>query len=190
MKSTWLSPSALASLLTALFAALLLASCAALIGPRDVEFPIAKLQQSVDKRLPFSKRYLGLFDVTAEQAQLSLPADQNRLMVDTNVTIALPLLGKSWHGKMAISGVLALDNPNNAVVLAEPKLDNLTLEGLDQTYAAQVSQIGDLLARQLLLNVPLYTFKPADLHLLGVDFLPTKIGTKPNSVVVTFEPVK
>lgn len=170
--------------------ALLLSSCAAFIGPRDVAFPLTKLQQSVDKRLPFSQRYLGLFEITANKAQLSLPTEQNRLSMATDVTVAMLLLGKSWSGKMAISGVLTLDNPHNAVTLQEPKLDSLVLNGLDDTYAAQVTQIGNLLARQLLNGVPLYTFKPEDLRYAGVAFMPTKIGTKPENLMVTFEPVK
>jgi hypothetical protein len=183
-------PGKAVSLLLALLATLLLSSCAALIGPRDVEFPLAKLQQSVDKCLPFSQRYLGLFEISANQARLSLPPEQNRLSMATDVTVTMPLLGKSWNGKMAISGVLILDNPHNAVILQEPKLDSLMLNGLDDTYAAQVTQIGNLLARQLLTNLPLYTFKPEDLRYAGVAFMPTKIGTRPENLVVTFEPVK
>lgn len=176
--------------LLGLLATLLLSSCAVLIGPRDVEFPLAKLQQSVDKRLPFSQRYLGLFEITADKAQLSLPPEQNRLAMTTDVILTMPLLGKSWNGKMAISGVLFLDNPHNAVTLQEPKLDSLVLDGLDNTYAAQVTQIGNLLAHQLLTNLPLYTFKPEDLRYAGVAFMPTKIGTRAENLVVTFEPVK
>lgn len=79
-----------------LLVTLLLSSCAALIGPSDVEFPLAKLQQSVDKQLPFSQRYMGLFEVTASKAKLVLPAGQYRLSINTDVTIALPMLVK--HG--------------------------------------------------------------------------------------------
>lgn len=176
--------------LLVLLAMLLLSSCAALIGPRDVEFPLAKLQQSVDKRLPFSQRYLGLFEITADKAQLSLPPEPNRLAMTTDVVLTMPLLGKSWNGKMAISGVLFLDSPHNAVTLQEPRLDSLLLNGLDNTYAAQVTQIGNLLAHQLLANLPLYTFKPEDLRYAGVAFMPTRIGTRAENLVVTFEPVK
>jgi hypothetical protein len=102
----------------------------------------------------------------------------------------MSLLGKSWNGKMAISGVLFLDNPHNAVTLQEARLDSLVLDGLDNTYAAQVTQIGNLLARQLLTNLPLYTFKPEDLRYAGVAFMPTRIGTRAENLVVTFEPVK
>jgi len=190
MESKRLSQGTALSVLFILFATLLLSSCAALIGPRDVEFPLAKLQQSMDKRLPFSQRYMGLFEVTANKAQLALPAGQGRLSIDTDVTVALPMLGKSWSGKMEISGVLALDNPHNAVTLTEPRLDQLTLNGVDKTYAAQVTQIGNLLAGQLLNQVPLYTFKPEDLRYAGVAFMPTRIATKPEQLVVTFEPQK
>ncbi|WP_052134657.1 DUF1439 domain-containing protein [Collimonas arenae] len=190
MKSIWPASSKAITMLLALAAALLLASCAALIGPRDIAFPLTKLQQSVDKRMPYSQRYLGIFEITADKAQLSFPAGQNRLAMNTDVTVALPLLGKSWSGKMAISGVLTLDNAQNAVTLTDPKLDSLVLNGLDNTYAAQVTQIGNLLAQQLLTKLPLYTFKPEDLHYAGVAFMPTRIASKPENLVVTFEPVK
>jgi hypothetical protein len=169
---------------------MLLSSCAALIGPRDVEFPLSKMHQSLDKRLPFSQRYMTLFDVTASQAKLTLPLGQDRLSIDTDVTVALPLLGKSWSGKMQISGVLALDNLHNAVILTAPRLGQLGFQGVDKNYAAQVAQIGNFLAAQMLDKVPLYTFKPEDLRYAGVTFMPTKIGTKPESLVITFEPVK
>ncbi len=58
-----------------LLVTLLLSSCAALVGPRDTEFPLAKLQQSVDKQLPFLRRCMGLFEVTASKAKLALSVD-------------------------------------------------------------------------------------------------------------------
>jgi hypothetical protein len=41
---------------------LLLASCASLLGPRDVEIPLSTLQQAVSRKFPFNSRYLELLD--------------------------------------------------------------------------------------------------------------------------------
>src|SRR5437660_3258256 len=115
----------------ALIGVFLLSACAMLIGPRDVDFKLVKLQQSLNKRLPFGKRYLGLIEVTADHAQLGLAADQGRLLVDMDVTMGLPLAGKSWSGKFSMSGVMALDTTHNAVVLNDTRLDKVALSGAD-----------------------------------------------------------
>ena len=183
MKSKWLA-------VFALIGVFLLSSCAMLIGPRDVDFPLTKLQQSLNKRLPFTKRYLGLIEVTATHAQLGLAADQGRLLIDMDVTMGVPLAGKSWTGKLSMSGVMALDAEHNAVVLNDTRLDKVALDNLDGAYSGQATQIGGLLARELLQTIPLYSFKPDDLRYVGVSFVPTKITTKVDRLVVTFEPQK
>lgn len=174
----------------ALIAAFLLSSCAMLIGPRDVDFPLVKLQESLNKRLPFTKRYLGLIEVTATHANLALDASQGRLLIDMDVKMGLPVAGKSWTGKLDISGVMALDAAHNAVILNDTTLDKVALDNMDGAYNGQATQIGGLLARELLQTIPLYSFKPEDLRYVGVTFVPTKIVTKADRLVVTFEPQK
>jgi hypothetical protein len=72
MESKRLSQKAALPVIFIFLVTLLLSFCAALVGPRDTEFPLEKLQQSVDKQLPFSRRYMGLFEVTANKAKLAL----------------------------------------------------------------------------------------------------------------------
>ncbi len=64
------------------------------------------------------------------------------------------------------------------------------LDGVDKNYAAQVTKIDNFLAAQMLDKVPLYTFKQEDLRYASVTFMPTKIGTKSESLVIGLEPVK
>jgi hypothetical protein len=86
--------------------------------------------------------------------------------------------------------MLALDPARRAVVLADPRMDNFAVDGVDPAYTAQVARIGGLLAAQVLNNVPLYTFAPEDFRYAGITFIPSKITTKSNALVVTFEPAK
>ncbi|MDP5008754.1 MAG: DUF1439 domain-containing protein [Glaciimonas sp.] len=168
-----------------------------MIGPRDVNFPLNKLQQSLDNRLPFSKKYFGLIEVTATHAQLALQAEQastqgknGRILVDMDVTMGFPLINKPWPGKLLVSGVLSVDAARNAVVLNDPRVESLTLEGMSKAYTSQTTQIGGALVGELLQKVPLYTFKPDDLRFAGVAFLPTKIVTNVQGLIVTFVPQK
>src|SRR3954468_5856677 len=82
----------------------MLAACASLIGPRQVELPQERMQRDLDRKFPVHHRVLGAFDVELSQPQLAIQADNNRVALnfDLNVT---PLLARQvWHGSMAISG--------------------------------------------------------------------------------------
>lgn len=169
-----------------------LAGCANMVGTHQISLPITALQHTVNQHLPFSQHYLGIFQLSLEKAQLSLPKTPNRLAITTELTATLPLLSKSWHGKMVLSGMLSLDPQQHAVILVNPQLEQLHWDGLDQASATQIANIIPVLIEQLLIQRPLYRFAPQDLHFAGIYFLPSKIQTKPEDQVVTvrFEPVK
>jgi hypothetical protein len=171
-------------------AAWLLASCATLMGPRDVEIPLAKLQQAIAGRFPFNNRYLELLDINVSNPRVSLQPDTNRITTSMDTAIAPPFLNRSWRGNLAVSGNLKFDPSRNALVLGDPRLEQFAIDGMDPALTSQVRKIGGLLAEQLLRDAPLYTFKPEDLRYAGVSFTLSKITTRADSLVVTFEPAR
>lgn len=178
------------SMLAGLAAALLLASCATLLGPRDVEIPLARLQQSIANRFPFNNRYLELLDVRVTNPRVTLQPDTNRIVTSMDTSIAPPFTDKSWSGSLSVSGQLQVDPSRNALVLADPRVENLAINGLDSPYAKQITRVAGLVGEQLLKDLPLYTFQPNDFRYGGTNFFPTKITTKASGLVVTFEPAR
>lgn len=171
-------------------AVFLLASCATLMGPREVEIPLATLQQAVAGKFPFNNRYLELLDIYITNPKVSLQPDTNRIVTSMDTSIAPPFMNRAWKGNVAVSGNLKFDPSRNALVLADARVEQFALDGVDSAYSNQVRKIGSLLAEQLLNDMPLYTFKPEDLRYGGTAFTLSKITTKPSSLVVTFEPAK
>ncbi|MBC7490132.1 MAG: hypothetical protein H7240_09465 [Glaciimonas sp.] len=153
--------------------------------PAQWQFSIIKMQESLNKRLPFTKRYLGLIEVIANYTTLALDEKQGHLIINMDVKMGLPLADKSWNEKLSMSGVITLNAARTTVLL-----NNIRLDNMDNAYIGQVTQIGVLLAREVLQTVPLYSFKPEDLRYVGVTFVPVKIVTKSDRLVVTFEPQK
>ncbi len=178
-----------AALLVAL-AAVLLSSCAGWLGPREVELSMAQLQDALDRKFPFSSRFLELINVQVTNPRLTLQPDTNRLVTTMDALIAPPFTDKSWNGSFTLSGRLAIDPAQRAVVLVEPRMENFALSGIDSAYATQINRIGALLAEQLLKNMPLYTFSPDEFRYAGTSFIPSQITTKQNGLVVTFVPAR
>lgn len=173
-----------------LAAALLLASCAAMLGPQEKEIPLSKLQQSIARRLPIDKRVAQLLDLRITNPQISVMPGTERILTSMDTSISPPLTSKSWSGTLAISGVLEINQDRHAVVLADPRVEKFSVNGLDPLYANQLTRIGNLVAEQLLEDVALYTFSPEQLTYAGVPFHPTGIKTRPDGIVVTFVPTR
>lgn len=167
-----------------------LAGCAALIGPRDVDVPAARLQQGLERRFPFNQRYLGLFDVSAANPRLAMRPEQNRIAVGMDLAVAPVLaLGRGIGGSLTLSGVPRVDMGRGVLLLGDLRVDELRLPGLDQAFGGQLANVASLLAAQLLGDLPVYRFSPGDLRYAGVQFAPQKIVTQPDKLVVTFAPV-
>jgi hypothetical protein len=171
-------------------AILLLAGCAAVVGPREVAVPIEKLQSTLASRFPLRQRYLELLDVTATNPRLQLQPDGNRVVATFDASIAPLFMRRTINGSFTLSGMLAIDAARHAVVLREPRMENLTLDGIDEKLTGQLARISGALAQGTVGDVPLYVYDPAQLRYAGVQFIPTRIVTTPRSLVVIFEPVK
>lgn len=171
-------------------AALFLASCATLLGPREVEIPLARLQEAIASRFPFNNRFLELIDIRVTNPRVALQPDSNRILTSMDASVAPPFMSRSWNGNLAVSGQLRFDPARNALVLGEPRVETFNIGGLDPLYANQITRVGSLLAEQLLKDIPLYTFRPEDLRYGGTTFSPTRITTRSNGLVVTFEPAR
>jgi hypothetical protein len=181
--------SKLAALLMVL-STVFLSSCAGWFGPRNVDISVAQLQDALSRKFPFNSRILELFNINLTNPRLSLQPDTNRIVTTMDASVAPPFTNKSWNGSFTLSGRLALDPARRAVVLADPRMENFALNGIDSPYATQISRVGAILAEQLLKDLPLYTFGPEDFRYAGTNFIPSQIATKPGGLVVTFVPAR
>lgn len=173
-----------------LFTTLFLTSCAGWLGPRDVSISLAQLQDALSRKFPFNSRMLELFNVQVTNPRLSLQPNSNRIVTVLDASVAPPFTNRSWNGSFTISGRLALDPARRAVILAEPRVENLALSGIDSVYATQINRVAAILAEQLLKDMPLYTFGADDFRYAGTSFIPSQITTNPGGLVVTFVPAR
>jgi hypothetical protein len=175
---------------TAAFVLFLLTACASLMGPRQVDIPLYKLQDALNRHFPFNNRYLDLLDINIANPRFALRPDANRIVASFDALAAPPFIGKSWKGTFSISGGLRYDPSRNAIMLSEPRVENVDFNGLDPSYAHQIVKVGSFLVEEILKEVPLYVFQPDQLRFDGVNFIPSRIATSASGLVVTFEPVK
>jgi len=170
-----------------LVAAATLSSCASLLGPREVDIPLHKLQASLDRRFPMDNRLLELFDVRLSRPQLAvLPGDRVSLTVDASV--AQSFLRNPLSGSLAFSGRLFVDQARNGVYLAEPRLERFAVGGIDESVSRQLSRAANTVLEKAILDIPVYSFRMDELRYAGVQYVPTRIATTANGLRVSLEP--
>jgi hypothetical protein len=173
--------------LAAVSGAVLLSSCASLLGPREVDIPLHKLQASLDRRFPMDNRLLELFDVRLSRPQLAvLPGDRVALTVDASV--AQSFLRNPLSGSLAFSGRLFIDQARNGVYLAEPRLERFAISGIDESVGRQLSRAANTVLEKAILDIPVYSFRMDELRYAGVQYVPTRIATTANGLRVSLEP--
>src|SRR3569832_2383857 len=159
---------------------LMLSSCAGLIGKREVELPLAQLQDAMARKFPFNNRYLELFDVSLTNPRLTLQPGTNRVVTTMDASVAPPFMKTPWKGSFTLSGMLRLDPARRAVLLAEPRMEKMAIDGMSSAYSSQIGKIGTLIVEQLMQDMPVYTFDENDFSYAGMRFLPAKTNTKKN----------
>jgi hypothetical protein len=176
--------------LMAMAACSLLASCATILGPRQIELPLDKLQAGLDRRFPMNNRMLELFDVRLSRPMLSLIPERDRVALTMQAAVAPPFLKQSWNGSLDLSGRLYVDAARGAVFMAEPRVERFVIDGINESYQRQLTKAANILMDKVIDDVPVYSFRMEDLRYGGVQFVPTRMATTSRGLLVTLEPAR
>lgn len=172
-----------------LAAAALLAGCASLTGPREVEVPIERLQRGLDEKFPMQQRALGVFELALSRPRLAILRDNDRLALTADIAVTSPLMRQALQGSVALSGRLLVDNVRNAVVLSDAQVDHFAIGG-DGGVQGQLTAAANVVVERIVRDVPVYHFRPDELRYLGVQYVPTTIHTTRDGLSIRFVPAK
>ncbi|MGO4325634.1 DUF1439 domain-containing protein [Cupriavidus sp. 2TAF22] len=160
-----------------------LAGCA-MFG-NDYTFSQSQLQAALERKFPFNKRYMELFDIQLANPRLTLDPERNRVNVQFDATIDNRLFfGQPLTGRFALDSGLRYDPPSRSLVLQDPQVQQFDIGGLPAQFTRQLNALGGILAEQLLQGYPLYTFRPDQLRLAGSSVEPGTITVLPNGINV------
>ena len=177
-------------------AACLLAACASLIGPRQIEIPLNKLQAGVERRFPVDNRVLDLFDIRLSRPRLTLQAGTDRVALDIDADVAPPFTRQSWRASLALSGRLSVDPARGAVLISAPRVERFAIDGVDgvdgvdSARQRQFGKVANAVMNKVIKDVPVYSFRMEELRYAGVQFVPTRITSTADALVVTVEPLR
>ncbi|MDB6001868.1 MAG: putative transrane protein [Rhizobacter sp.] len=143
----------------------------------------AELQAQIEKRFPADLRVAQLIEVQLSLPRLGLNESANRASVTTDVVVNSPFANRPLNAVLTISSGLKFDPQALAVRLNDPSAEQIDVQGLSRRDAQQLQAIGSVVAREVLKDYPLHTFKPDELRRFGRTFTP-------GAITVTAEGIK
>ena len=147
-------------------------------------FSRGQMQDALARKFPFQRRFLGFFDVTLSNPQVSLDPARNRIAIQADAVVESGLFRQPLTGPLAVSSGLHYDAPTRSIRLDQPSVDRFDLQNVPGGLGPQISAIGSLVAGQLLNDYAVYTFKPEQLKVAGIAVEPGTITVLPEGVHV------
>jgi hypothetical protein len=177
------------SLLISVVFAVVMLSCASM-SERTVSVTEAQVQEKLNARLAVPISLLKIFDVSLSNALVKFDATTGRMQTTFDSQINNPLFNQSLVGKLAISGKLRFDAPSQSIVLDEPTIENVQLDGVDTKQADLVNALAKTLGGQMLNGLTLYQVKPEDLTIGSTQYQPKDMKITNNGLQITLSPVR
>ncbi|KAB0597868.1 DUF1439 domain-containing protein [Cupriavidus gilardii] len=154
----------------------------------EYTFTKQELQRAVEGRFPATLRYAQVLDVRLTRPRLTLDAAGNRIttQVDAQLTNSL-LPAPPINGTLALNSGLRYDPVKRAVLLDNPTVEQVHVDGVPGQYSAQLNAVGNLVAQELLKDYPLHTFKPEELQVNGKQVEPGAITVTEDGIAVKID---
>jgi len=127
--------------------------------------------------------------VTGPRVRL-LP-ESNRLATEMQVSTTERVGGQVYNGRIAVNYALRYDDAAQAIRLSQVRVIQFHLDNLPAPKQAAINRLGGLIAEQLLDNVALYRFKPADLKSAeGKGYRPGSVTVTSRGVEIALAPIQ
>ncbi|WP_150609884.1 DUF1439 domain-containing protein [Pandoraea cepalis] len=143
------------------------------------------IEAAVGKRFPTTLNYGQLLSVELTHPKIGFNPQANRVITQIDAQLQNVLLqGQPLAGVLSLSSALKYDPVKRAVLLDNPNVERVNVNGMPPAYDQQLTAIGGSLAQQVLNQYPIYTFKPEQLRYGGRDVEPGAITVLSDGIKV------
>jgi hypothetical protein len=104
-------------------------------------FTEAQLQEALSQRLPFTKTYLLIFQVTLDHPRVNLANGSDRVQAGLDITLNVHMADdrSAIGGSIDASGGIRYDPKVGQLFLTQPKIERLELQGAPEQYTSRAS---------------------------------------------------
>ena len=157
---------------------------ASFLQPSTLTFTPAEFQTALARKFPVQKQYFGLVDLTVSHPQVSMRPEIKHIAMQFDADVATFGAKQVLKSKLNITTSLAYNAATRSIVLQDPHLENIDVDGMSNGQVKGLNQMASLLISETLQGASIYTFKPDDLHFAGMKLDPESIEITEQGVVI------
>ncbi|MDR3323772.1 MAG: DUF1439 domain-containing protein [Zoogloeaceae bacterium] len=135
---------------------MLLALSACMSGDHVFRISQDSLQTKLREKLPVTKSYLRIFQVTLENPRVALHEGSDRIHLGLEVAVRILNAPEPLRGEIDVSGGLRYDHPQGAFYLVTPTLERMNLHNLPEQYREPAHTVLSGLLTEYCATHPLY----------------------------------
>ncbi len=150
-------------------------------------FTEPQLQEKLNERLPWTRRYFFIFDVTLDNPRIDLVEGSDRIAggVDVILNVTLDGADAALGGTVDLSGAIRYDATTGGLYLTDPRVENVHLAGIPDRYANRANETIGLAIADFYRARPIYVLKPDDVKTSAARLLLKDVTVENEKLRVT-----
>jgi len=150
-------------------------------------FTEAQLQQALSERLPFTKTYLLIFQVTLDHPRVTLVNGSDRVRAGLDITFNVQVGGQPvpLSGSVDASGGVRYDPRVGQLFLTQPKIEHLELQGVPEQYTARTAAVLSKALETYYADHAIYTLNASHAKELAARLVLKSVTVQDQQLVVT-----
>ncbi|BFM13544.1 hypothetical protein R50072_36970 [Simiduia litorea] len=130
-----------------------------------VRIPESQIVATMEQKLPLTKTYLFIIDVTLQNPRIELIEGSGKINggMDVELNIKLNDNPKPLGGSLDLSGGVTYVSEGGQFFLIDPVIESLSVQGLADNITPKVSKALEKALNEYFSKNPIYTLKKADL---------------------------
>ena len=167
-----------------------LSGCATMMGDRTVNVTGDQIAQKLNEKLALPIQLMKIFNMNLSNSVVNFDKTTGRMTTTMDTKLSSELFEKTLNGKLGISGKMRFDAATQSVVLDEPKIENLDLDGVGGDFSRIFNAMAKTVGGEMLTGLTLYKVKPEDLKFGGTTYAPKDMVVTDNGLQLTLSPAK
>jgi Protein of unknown function (DUF1439) len=130
-----------------------------------VRIPEKQLQEKLQEKLPISKSYFFIFQVTLDNPRVELTNGNDRINAGLDVVLNIKLGGeeKPLGGSLDASGSIRYEPESGQFYLTDPNIEQFSIQGIPEKHISKATTVMEQALTEYYASHPIYTLKVGDI---------------------------
>ncbi len=147
----------------------------------------AQIREKLESKLPLTKRYLFIIELTLNHPRISLENGSSRVKagLDVQLNIKIEKNPKPLSGTIDVSSGVDYRTETGQFFLTNPKIEKLLIQGIPEKYQETVSQAIAIAVMEYFRKHPIYTLRDTNLKQTAIRMTLKNVAIKDRELVLT-----